>query len=221
MSEIENMATQPTHHIIIERLRSNPAIVAVSGPSGAGKDYLTDRARESFAERGIPFYGVQMVTERPSRGAVETKKCITPEEYDRLVEEGRLIGDHVNKVRYGYLLEDIESALNQSSESGGIVVIELNPTKQREFPQELDQKLGRRLTTWVGVQTTEEQTRTNMRERGEAETEIEIRISIMNEFFDSMRENPMIRVVDNGPENRANSATDFIVIIEQSILETE
>jgi ribose 1,5-bisphosphokinase PhnN len=215
---MEQMKTDNTT-LIKEKLQVKPAIIAVSGPSGAGKDYLTDRARESFAEKGIPFFNVQMVTERPHRGAVETKKCISPAEYDELVAKGELLGNHVNSVRYGYLLSDFKNAVDASSEQGGVVVIELNPSKQKDFPNELEEKLGKDLTAWIGVETTEEQTRANMTERGEAPDAIEKRISIMNEFFEAMEANPMIKIVDNGPANRANAGKDFIEIVEKSILE--
>jgi ribose 1,5-bisphosphokinase PhnN len=214
-----NETATDTTKMIKEKLQEKPAIIAISGPSGAGKDYLTDKAKESFAERGIPFFNVQMVTERAHRGAVETKKCITPSEYDELVKQGKLIGDHVNSVRYGYLLDDVSEALANSSEQGGIVVIELNPSKQKDFPTELEKKLGRDLTAWIGVETTEEQTRANMLERGESSETIEKRLSIMHEFFEAMEGNSDIKIVNNGPSNRANAANDFIDIIEESILE--
>lgn len=198
--------------------KTGPAIVAVSGPSGAGKDYLTDKAIGHFNSIGIPTFGVQMVTERPSRGAVETKICISPEEYTSLQEKGELIGDHVNAVRYGYHIEDIKNSFEDAKKKNGIVIIELNPDKQKNFPLELTEKMKLNLTSWIGVMTTDEQTRINMTERGESEESINKRIAIIHEFFNAMKTNESITMVDNGPDNRKSSHIDFINIIESAIL---
>src|SRR5687768_16973276 len=113
--------------LIKERLKQTPAIIAISGPSGAGKDYLTQKALDHFSAAGISSHNVQMTTARPHRGDAETQICISPEEYTRLQEKSELIGDHVNKVRYGYAVEDLRQALSQAQNDGGLVILELNP----------------------------------------------------------------------------------------------
>lgn len=206
--------------LVKEKLqKGNPVVIAVSGPSGAGKDYLTTRAIEHFSSEEIPVFNAQMTTERPHRGEAETKICITSEEYDKLQEEGALIGDHVNKVRYGYKKRDIEEAIDKAKKEGGMVIVELNPAKQGDFPEELKSHLGIDLTAWIGVETTPEQTEENMRERGESEKTIKARVELINEFIEAMEESDEITLVDNGPDNRENSPQDFINIIYSSILQ--
>lgn len=221
MPEINEQMANPNDKAqrIKEKLQRQPAIIAVSGPSGAGKDYLTQEALKYFESKGIACLNVQMTTERPHRGDVETKVCISPEEYTQLQRKGALIGDHLNKVRYGYNIHHLQTAIDQAREEGGLVILELNPAKQRDFPVELQQKLGISLTAWIGVKTTLEQTRDNMRERSESKETIESRLAQIEEFVNAMAENPNIKLVDNGPNNRTNSASDFITIIEDSILE--
>ncbi len=202
-----------------EVLKSKPVIIAVSGPSGAGKDYLTNGAVEHFKNQDIDVINVQMTTERPHRGAVETKICISPEKYTELQENNELIGDHVNKVRYGYQTKQIKEATELAVKEGKMVIIELNPDKQEKFPDELMDNLGVPLTAWIGVSTTPDQTIANMKERGESQESIDQRVEIFNEFIEAMKKNPKIVLCDNGPTNRTNAVSDFIKIIEKSIFE--
>jgi len=204
---------------IKEILSKRTAVIGISGPSGAGKDYLTQKAIEYFSGEGIQTFNVQMVTEREHRGAVETKICVSPQEYDKLQRQGKLVGDHINKVRYGYQTDEIEKALHNAQSVGGMVILELNPSKQKSFPAELKNKVGVDLTAWIGVETTLEQTRANMEERGEPEVVIQQRLQTMSDFVESMERNKNIKLVNNGPENRANAHTDFINIIKESILD--
>jgi hypothetical protein len=178
---------------------------------------LIDKATEFFRAQEIPVFGIQMTTERPHRGDVETKICISPEKYTNLQEQGCLIGDHVNKVRYGYEVSSVTEALRKASEANGVVILELNPVKQTHFVEELEEKVGFSLTGWLGVETTVAQTTENMRERGETEETISARVKLQQEFVDAMEDNPFIKMVDNGPNNRENSAGDFIEILLSSI----
>lgn len=204
---------------IKEKASTTPIVIAISGPSGAGKDYLTQKAIKHFTSIGIPTFNIQMTTERPHRGAAETKICISPQEYDKLETENQFIGNHVNQVRYGYRISDVQKTLIEARNKKGIIILELNPSKQKSFPQELLSKLGINLTAWIGVKTTEEQTIANMKERGESDATIRARVAIIREFFDAIAENSDITICDNGPENRSNAANDFINIIEKAILE--
>lgn len=202
---------------IKEKLKVQPAIIAVSGPSGSGKDYLTNGAMKYFNEIGVETINVQMVTERPHRGDVETKICISPEEYTEMQNNDKLIGDHINKVRYGYSIDQIKSAIDESKKDGKLIILELNPDKQMSFPDELQSKLGIEMTAWIGVETTPEQTEANMRERGESESEIINRVNIFNEFINAMKNNSNITMCNNGPNNRSNAVNDFVKIIETKI----
>lgn len=218
MDKVEDMTINKDIPRIKEILQTSPVIIAISGPSGAGKDYLTNNAIGYFDSFGINTHNIQMVTERPHRGEVETKICITSEEYDSLQAQDLLIGDHVNGVRYGYRISDFTAAIEATQKDGGLLVLELNPVKQFDFPRELEEKLGIKLTAWVGVSTTTEQTRQNMLERGETAQTIEERVSLIQEFVNSMESNSAIIMCDNGPDNRTNAAQDFINIIKDYTL---
>ncbi len=202
---------------IKEKLKEQPAIIAVSGPSGSGKDYLTNGAMKYFSEIGVETINVQMVTERPHRGEVETKICVSPTDYTNMQNNDELIGDHINKVRYGYSINQIKNAIEESKKDGKLIIIELNPDKQMNFPKELKSKLGIEMTAWIGVETTPEQTEANMRERGESEVEITNRVNIFNEFINAMKNNPNITMCNNGPDNRTNAVNDFVKIIKSKI----
>ena len=58
-----------------------------------------------------------------------------------------------------------------------------------------------------------------MEERGESSETIEQRIALMQDFMDAMESNPDITLCNNGPDNRSNSANDFIQIIDNAILD--
>lgn len=198
-----------------------PVVVGVSGPSGAGKDYLINTSSNEFINLGVQTTTVQMTTERPDRGSgVETKICISSDEYSQVENSNQLIGSHQNgDYRYGYKMIDLQKGLEQCK-NGGIVFIELNPFAQGSFPEELKAKLGVNMLAWIGVQNTIEQTETSMRERGESEDSIKERIAKVKKYYDAMNENPFISYVNNGPDNRQGSTADFTKIIKDKILET-
>lgn len=202
-----------------ENLQLNkPVIIGVSGPSGAGKDYLINASSQYFQDNGANTTIVQMTTERPDRGpGVETKICIPSTDYDQLEKNNQLIGSHQNgDYRYGYKTEDIQKAL-ESCNKGGIVFMELNPFAQTKFPQELKAKMGIDLLAWIGVLNTIEQTEADMRKRGEPEDSIKERIAKVQKYYDAINQNPDISYVDNGPTNRTGSTSDFIKIIKDKI----
>jgi len=219
-NEVDLLEGQMDNRItrIKEILSKNDVVIGISGPSGAGKDFLTVKAIQYFNEHSIPSHNVQMTTERPHRGEVETKVCVSPDEYSSLQAKGALLGDHVNNVRYGYNKADVQVAIEQAKADGGLVILELNPIEQTHFAEELKNQLGVKLTAWVGVQTTLDQTRVNMEERGETPDTISKRIEIMQDFITAMENNPQISLVDNGPDNRQGSAGDFIKVVEDAIL---
>lgn len=197
-----------------------PVIVGVSGPSGAGKDYLINASSQQFEQMGAKTTIVQMTTERPDRGpGVETKICISSNEYTKLESADKFIGSHQNgDYRYGYKTEDLQKGLDHCK-NGGIVFIELNPFAQGEFPKEMKEKLGVDMLAWIGVQNTIEQTETSMRERGESEDSIKERIAKVKKYYDAMDTNSFISYVNNGPDNRAGSTGDFVKIIKDKIKE--
>lgn len=118
--------------------KMNSKVVGISGPSGAGKDYLS---KQMIDKLGLER--VAMVTTRPARPEGEEKICIGQEEYNNLVEEGKLVGDHENKgFRYGYRIDDLTKVSK--------AIIELNPVYQSHLPEEL-LKWGIDFAGWIGL----------------------------------------------------------------------
>lgn len=113
-------------------------VVGISGPSGAGKDYLSKQMIEKLGlER------VAMVTTRPARPEGEEKICIGQDEYNKLLEDGKLVGDHENKgFRYAYNIDDLTNVSK--------AIIELNPVYQSHLPEEL-LKWGIEFAGWIGL----------------------------------------------------------------------
>jgi len=148
---------------------------------------------------------------------VKQKFVYRPKNIPNCKKNNKLIGDHVNKVRYGYRIKDIQEAIDKAIVNNGIVILELNPIEQKNFPNEI-RNLNLELTLWIGVETTLEQTEQNMRERGESEETIIERLAQMRKFIEDMENNPNITRCDNGPNNRDNAVADFINIIETAIL---
>jgi len=70
--------------------RSNPLLIVISGPSGAGKDTVLQR----MMERGTPFHFVVTATTRPRREhEVDGKDYwfVSKDEFARMIEEDELI----------------------------------------------------------------------------------------------------------------------------------
>lgn len=70
--------------------KSEPLLIVVSGPSGAGKDTVVQRMQE----RGLPFHFVVTATTRPRRpGETHGKDYwfVSKEEFARMIEQNELI----------------------------------------------------------------------------------------------------------------------------------
>ena len=71
-------------------------VVAISGPDGGGKGFLTNEAISRLNKlREVP-----MVTTRPSRGESETKIPLDLLAYETLRADGKLAGDHENNGNF-------------------------------------------------------------------------------------------------------------------------
>lgn len=116
-------------------------VICISGPSGAGKDFLLGTLNPD------DYTVVQMHTTRPSRGAND-KPNISNEEMTRLNDEGLLLGHHVNATGfvYAYKIKDVQSAIM----TGKVVILEINPETQSDLPQELVSK-GISFGGWVAL----------------------------------------------------------------------
>src|SRR5512146_285584 len=69
---------------------SEPLLIVVSGPSGAGKDTVVQRMQE----RGLPFHFVVTATTRPKRSGESHGKdywFLSKEEFARMIEQNELI----------------------------------------------------------------------------------------------------------------------------------
>jgi ribose 1,5-bisphosphokinase len=83
-------------------------MIAVVGPSGAGKDSLINLARVHY--RGDPRIGfVQRVITRPADGATEDHKPTTADGFEALEREGRFaVTWHAHGLRYGIPAETLD-----------------------------------------------------------------------------------------------------------------
>lgn len=201
-------------------LKNRTVIIGICGPYGAGKDYMAQKAIEYFHSMSVPAQSVTMTTDRPSRGETETKRCVSPEEYDNLESQGKLLGHHGKYVHYGYHIDDLRASVDAFKKTGGALILEVSSNLQKDLPAELYTTFGLRLTAWIGIIATPEQTRLNMEDRGEDPEIITRRQASMQWILDSIYENPHIAICDNGPDNRHNSAVDFINIIKKAIIAT-
>lgn len=183
-------------------------VVGISGPSGAGKDYLSKQMIEKLGlER------VAMVTTRPARPEGEEKICISQDEYNKLLENGKLVGDHENKgYRYGYNIEDLTKVSK--------AIIELNPVYQSHLPEEL-LKWGIEFAGWIGLVADPKYLIDNMNSRQVMSAdEMQKRLDMANQIMGAINKLSDEKVVTPyhvGWENRqtmadevAQMAKDFI-----------
>lgn len=151
---------------------SKPKIVAISGPDGAGKGYLTDQVIQvlGLTEKA-------MLTTRPSRGLSETKKPVGIKEYNLLLVEGRLVGHHENKGNfYAFLADDFKDL-----ETNGI--IELNPALQPDTPKEL-RKRGIDFVGWIGLEAELDYLSGNIKSRTLKDTSKEVDPKVLEAKLD-------------------------------------
>ncbi len=105
-----------THH------RSQPLLIVISGPSGAGKDTVVQRMQE----RGLPFHFVVTATTRPRR-ANETEGrdylFVTKDDFAAMIERNELIE---YALVYGDYKGIPRSQVREALNSGQDVVMRLD-----------------------------------------------------------------------------------------------
>lgn len=183
-------------------------VVGISGPSGAGKDYLSKQMIEKLGlER------VAMVTTRPARPEGEEKNCISQDEYNKLLEDGKLVGDHENKgYRYAYNIEDLTKVSN--------AIIELNPVYQSNLPEEL-LKWGIEFAGWIGLVGDPQYLKDNMNSRQVMSSdEMEKRLDMANQIMGAIKKLSDEKVVTPyhvGWDNRQTMAEEVSQIAKNLI----
>ena len=96
-------------------------LFVLSGPSGVGKGTILKSVREELPELGLT---VSATTRQPREGDIDGVQYFfkTPEEFDRLIEEGAFLEwAPYNGERYGTLLSEVE----RNMASGHSVVLEI------------------------------------------------------------------------------------------------
>ncbi|MGV3552734.1 phosphonate metabolism protein/1,5-bisphosphokinase (PRPP-forming) PhnN [Rhizobium sp.] len=84
-------------------------MIAVVGPSGAGKDSLLNLARAHYSDDNEVVF-VQRVITRPADGATEDHVPVTPEEFERREQEGRFaVSWGAHGLRYGIPSETLDA----------------------------------------------------------------------------------------------------------------
>lgn len=202
----------------MDKKRKIIPVIGISGPSGAGKDYLT----QTVIER-LGVANPQMVTTRPSRGeGVETKICIDEGVYNRHLEAGELVGHHENKgFHYAYRVSDIQSLIENGA-SGA--VIELNPVYQSAVPQELIERPEAgdvRIVRWFILEGDPEYLTANMTSRQDMPAdELAKRLDMANMIMSAGRDlsdRDEVAMFSVGWHNRATMADDFTKLVEASL----
>lgn len=101
---------------------SNPLLVVISGPSGAGKDATVKR----MEELGYPFHFVVTATTRPKRpGEVNgvDYHFVSEEEFTKMLEKGELL-EHA--IVYGQYKGIPKKQVQEALESGKDVIMRLD-----------------------------------------------------------------------------------------------
>jgi len=101
---------------------SEPLLIVVSGPSGAGKDTVVQRMQE----RGLPFHFVVTATTRPKRpGETHGKDYlfVSADEFARMIEQNELIE---YAIVYGDYKGIPKTQVRQALASGKDVVMRLD-----------------------------------------------------------------------------------------------
>jgi len=193
-------------------------VIGISGPSGAGKDYLTQVVIERL---GVA--NPQMVTTRPHRGeGVETKICIADVDYNKHLESGELVGHHENKgFHYAYRIGDIQ-ALAANGATGAI--IELNPVYQAAVPQELADRPEAKdvsLVRWFVLEADPEYLTHNMTARQEmAAEELAKRLDMARMIMEAGQQlagRDEVVMFKVGWHNRETMADEFAKLVAESL----
>ncbi len=100
----------------VARSKQVPLLVVLSGPSGAGKDAVLSRMRES----GYPFHYVTTVTTRPRRAAETEGRdywFLTEAEFQRMLRSGELLESaQVYGYWYGVPRQQVKQALDEGKD---------------------------------------------------------------------------------------------------------
>ena len=139
-------------------LDSQPLLIVISGPSGAGKDTVM----QCMKERGMPFHFVVTATTRPRRSNEINGKdyfFVGKEEFARMIEEDELIeyavvyGDYkgIPKQQVREALSSGKDVLMRVDVQGAVTVRKLVPNAILIFmtvdnEQELERRLRERKT---------------------------------------------------------------------------
>ena len=120
----------------------------VSGPSGAGKTTLINRAREQLDPIGIKLYfSVSHTTRKPRAGEVEGKNYyfVSAEKFSAMVE-GRefLEWAHVHEQRYGTSKDEVVSKLKRGED----VILDIDYQGARQIAGDRDLK-ERKLNVFI------------------------------------------------------------------------
>lgn len=149
--------------------QSQPLLIVISGPSGAGKDTVVQR----MIERGLPFHFVVTATTRPKRpNEIHGKDYwfVSKEEFARMIEENELIE---YALVYGDYKGIPKAQVREALASGKDVIMRLDvqgaETVRRLAPEAL--------LIFVTTESEEELVRRLKERRTETPEELAIRIA--------------------------------------------
>jgi len=188
-----------------ERATETIKFVGISGPTGAGKDYLVGNATERL---GLNI--VRMHTTRPRRPEGSENKIPVSEEVFMAYPADELIGKHEDAgIWYAYKLEDLQNA--------GATIVELNPMKQAEVPDQL-RAHGMEMVAWIGLHGEDEYLMHNIGNRQEmSPEELATRLRLSHEFINRLKElsdEGIVTLYKVGWDNRSTMADEFTDMID-------
>lgn len=180
-------------------------VVGISGPTGAGKDYLSIHTREVL---GLGH--ATMLTTRPARPAGSENKIPVSLDEFRGYKDHELIGKHEDAgIHYAYRIEDLKNI--------GQGLLELNPVLQAHVPIEA-KKYNIKMMGWIGLWGEEEYLIGNIGRRQnmgpeELEKRLELSRGIMDRLRHLHRKGVVTHLYKVGWENRETMADEFAEMV--------
>jgi len=168
-----NLPMPPEHDFALPQ--SPPLLIVISGPSGAGKDSVLQRMKES----GLPFHFVVTATTRPPReGEVHGRDYlfVSEEEFLHMVEAGELLEHALVYGQYkGIPKQQVRAALA----SGKEVVMRLDV----QGAETIRQLAPEALLIFVTAESEEELIHRLAIRKTENEEEFRLRVATAREEF--------------------------------------